>query len=88
MEVFADFGADSVFGYDTFTTAIYQAWFGFYSLDTAKQLASLLIGLVFVFLLLEQLSRGRRRFETTGRASHHRNIVLTGDVKLATNCAS
>ncbi|OBX49993.1 ABC transporter permease [Moraxella nonliquefaciens] len=78
MEVLADFGAVSVFGYDTFTTAIYQAWFGFYSLDTAKQLASLLIGLVFVFLLLEQLSRGRRRFETTGRASHHRNIVLTG----------
>ena len=49
MEVLADFGAVSVFGYDTFTTAIYQAWFGFYSLDTAKQLASLLIGLVFVF---------------------------------------
>ncbi|UTO04884.1 iron ABC transporter permease [Moraxella sp. FZLJ2107] len=78
MEVLADFGAVSVFGYDTFTTAIYQAWFGFFSIDTAKQLASLLIALVFVFLVLEQLSRGRRRFETTGRASHHRAIVLTG----------
>lgn len=78
MEVLADFGAVSVFGYDTFTTAIYQAWFGFYSIDTAKQLASLLIGLVFVFLLLEQISRGRRRFEVTGRASHHRTITLMG----------
>ncbi|WP_294035697.1 iron ABC transporter permease [uncultured Moraxella sp.] len=78
MEVLADFGAVSVFGYDTFTTAIYQAWFGFFSIDTAKQLASLLISLVFIFLLLEQLSRGRRRFETTGRASHHRPIILHG----------
>ncbi len=49
MEVLADFGAVSVFGYDTFTTAIYQAWFGFFSIDTAKQLASLLISLVFIF---------------------------------------
>lgn len=78
MEVLADFGAVSVFGYDTFTTAIYQAWFGFFSIDTAKQLASLLIALVFVFLLLEQLSRGGRRFETTGRAGHHRPITLHG----------
>lgn len=78
MEVLADFGAVSVFGYDTFTTAIYQAWFGFFSLDTAKQLASLLVVIVFVFIALEQLARGRRRFETTGRASFHRHIALTG----------
>lgn len=81
MEVLADFGAVSVFGYDTFTTAIYQAWFGFFSLDTAKQLASLLIGLVFVFLLLEQLARGRKRFETAGKTSHHRTIKLHGGKK-------
>lgn len=81
MEVLADFGAVSVFGYDTFTTAIYQAWYGFFSIDTAKQLASLLVGLVFVFLVLEQLSRGRKRFEATGRASHHRTITLHGTKK-------
>lgn len=32
MEVLADFGAVSIFGYDTFTTAIYQAWYGFLAL--------------------------------------------------------
>lgn len=83
IEVLADFGAVSVFSYDTFTTAIYQAWFGFFSIDTAKQLASLLILLVFIFLVLEQLSRGRRRFEITGRASHHRPIILKGWKKWA-----
>ncbi|WP_112744571.1 ABC transporter permease [Moraxella ovis] len=78
MEVLADFGAVSIFGYDTFTTAIYQAWYGFFSIDTAKQLASILIGLVFVFLVVEQLSRGRKNFESVGRGSHHRSIALSG----------
>ncbi len=64
MEILADFGAVSVFGVETFTTAIYQAWFGFFSIDTAKQLASLLVLLVFVLIVLEQLSRGRRHFAT------------------------
>lgn len=86
MEVLADFGAVSVFGYDTFTTAIYQAWFGFFSIDTAKQLASLLIAIVFVFLILEQLSRGKKRFESTGRATHHRTIKLNGYKKWLAFC--
>lgn len=81
MEVLADFGAVSIFGYDTFTTAIYQAWYGFFSLDTAKQLASLLVGLVFIVLVIEQMSRGRKRFESTGRTNHHRTIALHGTKK-------
>ncbi|MFC3875224.1 ABC transporter permease [Neisseria musculi] len=72
MEVLADFGTVSVFGYDTFTTAVYQAWFDFYSLETAKQLAALLIALVFVLLALEQLGRGNRRFSQPGKAQQHR----------------
>ena len=30
METLADFGAVSIFNYDTFTTGIYKAWFGFF----------------------------------------------------------
>ncbi|VFT11026.1 binding-protein-dependent transport system inner membrane protein [Pseudomonas aeruginosa] len=41
METLADFGAVSVFNFDTFTTAIYKTWYGFYSLSSAAQLASL-----------------------------------------------
>lgn len=81
MEVLADFGTVSVFGFETFTTAIYDAWFGFFSLETAKQLASLLIGFVFVLVVLEQLSRGKRRFEVTGRAGHHNPKILRGHKK-------
>lgn len=65
MEVLADFGTVSIFTYETFTTAIYQAWFNLFSLETAKQLASLLIFGVFILLILEQLSRGAKRFSTS-----------------------
>lgn len=81
MEVLADFGTVSVFGFETFTTAIYQSWFGFFSLQTAKQLASLLISFVFILIALEQLSRGKKRFETTGRGTHHQQTTLTGKGK-------
>ena len=60
METLADFGAVSVFNVDTFTTAIYKAWFGFFSLTTAAQLAALLIGVVFIVVLFEQYWQARR----------------------------
>ena len=81
METLADFGTVSVFTYDTFTTAIYQAWFDFYSIETAKQLAALLILAVFILLALEQISRGNRRFHQAGKASVYRRKALTGYLK-------
>ena len=65
METLADFGAVSVFNVDTFTTAIYKAWFGFFSLTTAAQLAALLIGVIFIVVLFEQYWQARRGNTTT-----------------------
>lgn len=62
METLADFGAVYVLGVDTFTTAIYKAWFALFSLPAASQLASLLIVFALLLMLLEQRLRGRRRF--------------------------
>ncbi|MDF3932503.1 ABC transporter permease [Pseudomonas citronellolis] len=59
METLADFGAVSVFNFDTFTTAIYKTWYGFYSLSSATQLASLLLLGVFLVVLGERRTRGR-----------------------------
>ncbi len=61
METLADFGAVSVFNYDTFTTAIYKAWYGLFSLETALALALLLLGFVVIALAAEQFARGRAR---------------------------
>lgn len=78
METLADFGAVAVFNFDTFTTAIYKSWFGFFNLQVAAQLASLLLLFVGVALLLEQRTRGsRRRVYQLSHKSQDR-IVLTG----------
>lgn len=62
METLADFGTVSILNYDTFTTAIYKAWFSLFSLPSAAQLASILVLLVFVILALEQRTRMRQRY--------------------------
>ncbi|MBI3285319.1 MAG: iron ABC transporter permease [Burkholderiales bacterium] len=68
METLADFGTVAVFNYDTFTTAIYKAWFGMFSLAAASQLASILVLLVLLLVLAEQLTRGRKRYHSTGKS--------------------
>jgi iron(III) transport system permease protein len=62
METLADFGTVSVFNYNTFTTAIYKAWFAMFSLPAAAQLASMLIFFVFVAALIESQLRARRNY--------------------------
>jgi len=61
METLADFGAVSVFNFDTFTTAIYKTWYGFFSLTSATQLASLLLLAVALVLYGERRARGIAR---------------------------
>jgi len=79
METLADFGAVSTFNYDTFTTAIYKAWFGMFSLPAAAQLSSLLVLIVFVILLLEQQLRSGTRYLQVGKGSvYSERVVLKG----------
>jgi iron(III) transport system permease protein len=69
METLADFGTVAVFNYNTFTTAIYKAWFSLFSLPAASQLASILIFFVFVAALLEQQLRARRSYAAGVKAA-------------------
>ncbi len=78
METLADFGTVAVFNYDTFTTAIYKAWFSMFSLSAASQLASLLIIIIFVLIVIEQKFRSRIRYAETKQSSRMAPITLTG----------
>jgi iron(III) transport system permease protein len=69
MEALADFGAVSIFNFDTFTTAIYKAWFGFFSLPAAAQLSSILVLIVFIVIAIEQKARKKMQFAQSGRSS-------------------
>ncbi|KWV88549.1 Sulfate transport system permease protein CysW [Pseudomonas fluorescens] len=74
METLADFGAVSVFNFDTFTTAIYKTWYGFFSLSSAAQLASLLLLVVMLVLYGERRARGASRPSNErprGKALYH-----------------
>ncbi|MEH6909274.1 MAG: iron ABC transporter permease [Oceanicoccus sp.] len=70
METLADFGTVAIFNYDTFTTAIYKAWFGLFNLQAAAQLASLLLLFVGIALVAEKQSRGKGRFTQSARKQH------------------
>ncbi|MDB5375407.1 MAG: iron transporter permease, partial [Belnapia sp.] len=79
METLADFGTVQHFAVRTFTTGLYEAWFGLGDRGAASQLAACLMGLVALLLLAEQLSRGGRRFHpTTNRQPPLRPVPLAG----------
>ncbi len=77
METLADFGAVSIFGFDTFTTAIFRTWYGLFNLTAAVQLASILMLFILVLLLAERFSRSSRPRATERRSGGHR-IRLRG----------
>lgn len=62
METLADFGAVYIFNVRTFTTAIYGAWFGMRSVNTALQLAGVLMVFVLIVFVLERRSRTSATF--------------------------
>jgi len=76
METLADFGAVSIFNYDTFTSAIYKAWYGFFNIATAAQLASILLLFALSALLLEGRSRGGKKITQQNRVQ--KRIPLRG----------
>jgi iron(III) transport system permease protein len=65
MEALADFGTVGIYGYSTFTVAIYRVWFGLFNREAAAELASVLLFFTFGLLLLERRMRGRAHFSQT-----------------------
>lgn len=65
LEVLNDYGVVNYFGIQTFSTAIFRTWYGMKDLDSALKLAGALMFLVIFILILEKISRGRRRFSSS-----------------------
>lgn len=62
LEVLNDYGVVKFFGIQTFSTAIFQAWFGMSDLDSATKLAGILMMMVILILVMEKLLRGRKKY--------------------------
>ncbi len=79
METLSDFGAVSIFNYDTLTTTLYKAWFSMFSLNAAAKFSSLLVVLVFVVLWFEQKTRQSKRYISAEKQPHPApRVALTG----------
>lgn len=63
METLADFGTVSYFAVQTFTTGIFRAWLSFGDIVGAAQLATCMLGFVFVLLWMERHHRGGARYQ-------------------------
>ena len=64
METLSDFGAVEHFAIQTFTTGIFRTWYGMYDIQTAMQLASMLLIFIGLFLMLEKYSRQNAKYTT------------------------
>lgn len=62
LEVLNDYGVVKYYGIQTFTTGIFQSWFGLGDIETSIKLAASLMGVVIVILMAEKLLRGRRQY--------------------------
>lgn len=78
MESLADFGAVSVFNFNTFTTAIYKSWFGLFNLNAAAQLSSLLLFFVAALITIERNMRGMARYHGGDSGGHPLRMPLQG----------
>lgn len=82
METLADFGTVAVFNYNTFTTAIYKAWFDYFNLQLACQFASILLTLVFAALIIESRARGKKAYNDK-QGLHQRKLLKGAKAWLA-----
>ncbi|UCG98850.1 MAG: iron ABC transporter permease, partial [Burkholderiales bacterium] len=81
METVADYGAASYFGLQTFTTAIYRAWFSLGDRIAASQLASVLLAVVLVLMAFELRARGRARFVSAANSARPAQRVSLGGAR-------
>ncbi|MBH0230478.1 iron ABC transporter permease [Halobacillus sp. KCTC 3957] len=79
LEVLNDYGVVQFFGVPTFSTAIFQTWFGMNDLNSAIKLSATLMFIVFSILILEKVLRGRKKYSnTTAKARPLTPIRLQG----------
>ena len=81
METVADYGAVSYFGLQTFTTAIYRAWFSLGDRIAASQLASVLLAVVLLLMAFELRARGRARFVSAPNSARPAQRALLQGVR-------
>lgn len=83
METLADFGTVKFFAVNTLTTAVYDTWLGYGSLNAAAKIAAIMLLVVMVLLSLERMSRKRQQvFQKNMGHEQSCGYRLTGPARL------
>ncbi|MDX1269840.1 MAG: iron ABC transporter permease, partial [Oceanisphaera sp.] len=61
METLSDFGTVNFFAVNTLTTAVYDTWLGYGSLNAAAKIAAMMLLVVMLLLSVERISRKRQQ---------------------------
>ncbi|MCF2862121.1 iron ABC transporter permease [Pseudoalteromonas sp. Cnat2-41] len=72
MEAMADFATVNYFAVSTLTTAVYDTWFGYYSLTAAAKISGIMLLILFLAIIIERYSR-------RNRAVFERQTQLSGE---------
>ena len=83
LEVMSDFGAVAMFNVNTFTTVLYKAWFGFFSLADAARIASFLVVIALLIRFFGHKGQQQKKFWISGRSvstKSSQKILLYGPV--------
>ncbi|MBQ4798498.1 iron ABC transporter permease [Pseudoalteromonas sp. MMG006] len=79
METMADFATVSYFAVSTLTTAVYDTWFGYYSLTAAAKISGVMLLLLFLALMAERFSRRKQAvFERQSSVNSESLYILKG----------
>ncbi|WP_273048212.1 iron ABC transporter permease [Pseudoalteromonas sp.] len=79
METMADFATVSYFAVSTLTTAVYDTWFGYYSLTAAAKISGVMLLLLFLALMAERFSRRDQAvFERQSSVNSESLYILKG----------
>ncbi len=79
METMADFATVSYFAVSTLTTAVYDTWFGYYSLTAAAKISGVMLLLLFLALMAERFSRRNQAvFERQSGINSEALYILKG----------
>lgn len=87
METLADYGTVQYFGVNVFSTGIFRAWFGLDDALAARQLASVLLFMVFALLLLERLAKSKASYSVAGNAKSSSRKTLSSSKGMLVSAA-
>ena len=82
METLAEFGTVNFFAVNTLTTAVYDTWLGYGSLNAAAKISAIMLLVVMLLLSMERMSRKRQQvFQKNMGHEQHAGYRLTGMAK-------